>query len=65
MQHKDIDECSVLNGNCHHICSNEEGTFTCSCHPGYELLNDNRTCQGLIIFSECHDYYYSSLPEGQ
>ena len=43
---EDVDEC---NGDheCDHNCTNTEGTFECSCDPGYELLPDNRTCEGL------------------
>ena len=32
----DIDECETGNDNCHEKaqCTNTEGSFTCSCHPG-------------------------------
>ena len=41
----DINEC---NGDhvCDHECTNVDGSFICSCDPGYELLSDNRTCEG-------------------
>ena len=42
----DIDECSMNNGGCQHNCTNTFGNFTCSCSVGYELLEDNMTCQG-------------------
>ena len=43
--HKDINEC---NGNhqCDHDCTNTNGSFICSCDPGYELQSDDRTCEG-------------------
>ncbi|KAH8350971.1 hypothetical protein KR067_008087, partial [Drosophila pandora] len=42
---EDIDECQVKNGGCSHRCKNSEGSFKCSCLPGYELGEDQRTCQ--------------------
>ena len=45
---KDIDEC---NGDheCDHNCTNLEGSYICSCDPGFELQEDNRTCEGSVI----------------
>ena len=43
---KDIDECSNGSSNCSDICKNNLGSFTCSCHTGYKLNDDLRTCQG-------------------
>ena len=40
----DINEC--INNYCHHNCNNTEGSYYCYCDTGYELLNDNITCQG-------------------
>lgn len=42
----DVDECLVLNGTCEHICVNTQGSFQCSCRPGYQLHIDGRTCVG-------------------
>ncbi|KAH8363559.1 hypothetical protein KR084_011635 [Drosophila pseudotakahashii] len=44
---EDIDECQEKNGGCSHRCSNSEGSFKCSCPPGYELDDDERTCQDI------------------
>ncbi|EDV40049.2 uncharacterized protein Dana_GF10324 [Drosophila ananassae] len=42
---EDIDECQAKNGGCSHRCENSEGSFKCSCLPGFELDEDQRTCQ--------------------
>ncbi|KAH8339194.1 hypothetical protein KR074_006876 [Drosophila pseudoananassae] len=42
---EDIDECQAKNGGCSHRCENNEGSFKCRCLPGYELGEDQRTCQ--------------------
>lgn len=42
----DIDECSVRNGGCDHICENSPGNFQCSCRNGYILSQDGTTCFG-------------------
>ena len=36
----------MLNGRCQQICTNEVGSFSCSCTEGYELQMDNIRCQG-------------------
>ncbi|XP_039973439.1 complement C1r-A subcomponent-like isoform X2 [Xiphias gladius] len=46
----DMDECSALppgDGSgplCNQICLNTLGSYLCSCHHGYELRSDQRTC---------------------
>ncbi|KAM6968309.1 complement component 1, r subcomponent [Aplochiton taeniatus] len=61
----DIDECSRPNPEdgsgpiCSQLCHNTLGSYLCSCHHGYELRGDQRTCLlscGGGIFDE---------PEGQ
>ena len=54
----DVDECSLLNGGCHQICTNTIGGFDCSCNEGYTINTDNRTCQGTIM----HYYTINLLP---
>ena len=44
--HIDIDECNNNNGGCDDICTNNDGSYTCSCDPGYELDNDQHQCNG-------------------
>ena len=44
--HIDIDECSndILN-NCEQICRNTLGNYTCDCHSGYTLNDNQVTCK--------------------
>lgn len=42
----DIDECTIENGGCETFCTNSEGSYECSCHTGYALMPDLRTCTG-------------------
>ena len=39
----DIDEC-MDPSSCHHLCTNNEGSFVCSCYDGYILNSDQRSC---------------------
>ncbi|KAH8375193.1 hypothetical protein KR200_001228 [Drosophila serrata] len=43
----DIDECQVNNGGCSHRCENIEGSFKCSCPPGYKLDVKQRSCEDI------------------
>ncbi|KAJ8005185.1 hypothetical protein DPEC_G00144010 [Dallia pectoralis] len=47
-QAKDIDECSTPHPEdgpvCSQLCHNTLGSYMCSCHHGYELRPDQRTC---------------------
>ena len=56
---EDVNEC---NGDhvCDHNCTNTNGSYICSCDPGYELQSDNRTCEGIamIIHNTCAVYLY-------
>lgn len=40
----DINECDNNNGGCSDLCINREGTYECTCHHGYHLDWDRRTC---------------------
>ena len=42
----DDNECETMNGGCEHTCSNEPGSFTCSCRAGYDLQADQISCAG-------------------
>ena len=43
----DIDECSEGTHNCEQSCIDNAGSFSCSCHSGYALLADRRSCTSL------------------
>ena len=40
----DIDECLAGTDNCNQVCTNTDGSFTCSCHDGYELQSNGHSC---------------------
>ena len=44
----DIDECKISNGGCEHICSNNNGSFYCSCNAGFTLDKDHLSCPGML-----------------
>ena len=44
----DIMECMMDGHDCLQICVELEGSFTCSCYPGYELQEDEVTCEGTV-----------------
>ena len=39
--------CDDTNGGCSQICVNRTGLVTCYCNPGYNLTNDDKTCEGI------------------
>lgn len=55
----DINECAMHNGNCSQLCSNNIGSFACSCHTGFRMAPDKRTC---VDVDECSNP--SSCPTG-
>lgn len=40
----DVDECLTDNGNCSHICINDQPGYRCECAPGDVLHPDSFTC---------------------
>lgn len=44
LPHVDIDECSSGHAKCSHGCVNVLGSFSCLCHPGFELGADGKQC---------------------
>ena len=46
----DVDECTDGISGCSQICINTNGSYTCTCDNGYQLSNDNHTCNDI---NEC------------
>ena len=42
----DVDECTTLNGGCETTCTNNNGSFVCSCDTGYVLAANSLDCNG-------------------
>lgn len=42
---KELDECELKDHGCEHECINTLGGYQCSCHIGYELHSDKKTCE--------------------
>ncbi|KAL1517012.1 hypothetical protein ABEB36_000833 [Hypothenemus hampei] len=41
----EFNECeNQKNNGCEHLCINTLGSFTCGCHPGFELHSDRKSC---------------------
>ena len=53
----DIGECLIGTHNCSQECSELPGEFECHCFPGYELQEDEVTCEGNNVFL----FLFSSL----
>ncbi|CAL1540486.1 unnamed protein product, partial [Lymnaea stagnalis] len=49
---EDINECKEIHSLCNHNCTNTEGSFICTCLPGYRLGEDKMTC---IDINECEE----------
>ena len=44
-----MNECNNDNGGCDDTCTNNDGSYKCSCDDGYELDNDQHMCNGKIV----------------
>ena len=53
----DIDECARNISGCNQDCTNTIGSYFCSCYPGYDIQNDNRTCVGKGLTEYLHVSY--------
>lgn len=46
----DYDECAVNNGGCEHNCVNSQGSYQCTCNPGFKLQANGHGCEDV---NEC------------
>ena len=42
----DINECREGTDGCAQICTDSEGSYSCSCETGYNLAEDKHGCNG-------------------
>ena len=42
-----MNECLINTGNCTEFCTNTVGSYICSCHTGYKVNADGKTCIGM------------------
>ena len=47
----DVDECIEGIHQCHQVCQNIIGSYTCGCNDGFMLDTDGRSCNGKSFFS--------------
>ena len=52
LNYLDIDECTNETDGCAHMCTNEAGSYSCSCRSGYQLARDRHGCMDV---DECAD----------
>ena len=55
--YSDIDECATDNGGCTQTCTNNKGSYVCSCEDGYILADDGKGCNGRNDHTCLHMYY--------
>ena len=53
----DINECAENIDDCVQICTDTDGSYVCSCAPGYLLTNDSRGCDGMLC---CYSNYITA-----
>jgi len=54
----DINECLQPNPPCEHTCTNTQGSYVCSCDPGYTLNRDN--CEGKQCNNSVNIFYVAT-----
>jgi len=46
-----INSCASGNGGCEHLCHHSNIGITCSCHDGYTLKLDRKSCEGITLLT--------------
>ena len=46
---KPVDSCAENNGGCHHDCRHSSAGPVCTCHDGFRLLSDQKSCEGTVV----------------
>lgn len=49
----DINECNNIPSPCGDVCTNTDGSYTCSCSNHHERVNDDGDCVGKEVL---HNY---------
>ena len=60
----DINECLEGSDNCDQVCSNTDGSYTCSCNPGFTLDSNRRTCTAVEPTESTVEPTEPTEPEG-
>ena len=62
----EIDECIEGLSSCNMQCINTIGSYYCTCFTGFQLMNDNHTCNGESIScftTACSIYFLTDINE--
>jgi diaminopimelate epimerase len=54
----DIDECTEGTAGCAQMCTNQDGSYSCSCGSGYRLVANAHGCEGklfIVTNRQCGD----------
>lgn len=58
----DVNECVEEKGDCEQACNNVEGSFECSCGPGFVInAEDPSKCDGEYCMLGPYQYTYGSI----
>ena len=50
----DKNECDDDNHACDHLCTNKEGSYSCTCYTGYTLNEDGLHCESKSTLCSYH-----------